>query len=161
IIEEQESVTEELKSANEEAQASNEELETAKEELQSTNEELNTVNDELRTRNVALAEVNNDLSNLLTGINVPLVMVGADLSIRRFTPAMEPMLNLIESDVGRSIADLKPNMDVPDLPELLRNVVHGVNPPAREVRGPKGGWFSLQTLPYKTENKIDGALLVL
>jgi two-component system CheB/CheR fusion protein len=161
IIEEQEASTEELKSANEEAQASNEELETAKEELQSTNEELNTVNDELKTRNTALTELNNDLSNVLTGINVPMIMVGRDLRIRRFTPSMEPMLNLIESDVGRSILDLKPNIDVPDLAELLRGVIHGVNPPPREIEGPKGGWFSLQTLPYKTDNKIDGALLVL
>ena len=102
IIEEQEASTEELKSANEEAQASNEELETAKEELQSTNEELNTVNDELKTRNTSLIELNNDLSNVLTGINVPLVMVGQDLSIRRFTPSMEPMLNLIESEQKRT-----------------------------------------------------------
>ena len=161
IIEEQEAAAEELKSANEEAQASNEELETAKEELQSTNEELNTVNDELKTRNATLIELSNDLSNVLTGINVPLVMVGADLRIRRFTPAMEPMLNLIESDVGRSISDLKPNIHVPDLPELLRSVVHGASPQAREIQGPNGGWFSLHTLPYKTENRIEGALLVL
>jgi len=163
IIEEQEASTEELKSANEEAQASNEELETAKEELQSANEELNTVNDELKTRNVALTEVNNDLSNVLTSINVPLVMVGKDLNIRRFTQSMEPMLNLIDSDIGRSISDLKPNIDLPDLPELLRGVVSSGKPAAmREIQGPEGRWYSLQGLPYRApDNKIDGALLVM
>jgi two-component system CheB/CheR fusion protein len=161
IIEEQEASTEELKSANEEAQASNEELETAKEELQSANEELNTVNDELRTRNVALMEVNNDLSNLMTSTTVPLVMVGRDLKIRRFTQAIEPMLNLIDSDIGRSISDLKPNIDVPDLAELLRSVVNGASPGVREIHGPEDRWYSVQTLPYRTDNKIDGALLVL
>jgi len=120
-----------------------------KEELQSTNEELNTVNDELKTRNTALTELNNDLSNVLTCINIPLVMVGRDLSIRRFTPSMERMLNLIESDVGRSISDLKPNINVPDLPELLRAVIHGAIPQSREIEGPKGGWFSLQALPSR------------
>ena len=162
IIEEQEASSEELKSANEEAQASNEELETAKEELQSANEELNTVNDELKTRNVALTEVNNDLTNVLTGINVPLVMVGRDLNIRRFTPSMEPMLNLIDSDIGRSISDLKPNINLPDLQELLRNVVSGGSPAAREIEGPKGRWYSLQVLPYRApDKKVDGALLML
>jgi len=162
IIEEQEASTEELKSANEEAQASNEELETAKEELQSTNEELNTLNDELKTRNAALTEVNNDLSNVLASINVPLIMVGKDLNIRRFTQSMEPMLNLIDSDIGRSILDLKPNIHVPDLPELLRSVVNGGSPGVREIQGPKGRWFSMQALPYRgPDNKIDGALLVL
>ena len=162
IIEGQEASAEELKSANEEAQASNEELETAKEELQSANEELNTVNDELKTRNVALSELNNDLSNVMTSINVPLVMVGKDLNIRRFTQSMKPMLNLIDSDIGRSILDLKPNIDVPDLPELLRSVVNGGSPGVREIQSPKGRWFAMQALPYRApDNKIDGALLVL
>ena len=162
IVEELESSCEELKSANEEAQATNEELETAKEELQSANEELNTVNDELRTRNVALIEVNSDLTNVLGSINVPLVMVGKDLTIRRFTQSMEPMLNLIDADIGRSISDLKPNIDVPDLPELLRSVIHGASPRVREIQDPAGRWFSLQVLPYRSpDNKIDGALLVL
>jgi len=162
IVEEQEASTEELKSANEEARASNEELETAREELQSANEELNTLNDELKTRNVALTAVNNDLANVLTSINVPLVMVGKDLSIRRFTQSMEPMLNLIDSDVGRSISDLKPNINVPDLPDLLRSVIKGGKPGMREIQAPAGRWFSMQALPYRTpDRKIDGALLVL
>ncbi|MDD5544176.1 MAG: chemotaxis protein CheB [Acidobacteriia bacterium] len=161
IIEEQEAASEELKSANEEAQASNEELETAKEELQSANEELNTVNEELRIRNAALTEVNSDLSNVLTSITVPLVMVGKDLKIRRFTRTIEPMLNLIESDVGRLISDLKPNIDVPDLLELLRSVVKGATPGEREIQGVDGRGYLLQVLPYKVDHKIDGALLVL
>jgi two-component system, chemotaxis family, CheB/CheR fusion protein len=162
IIEEQEASTEELKAANEEAQATNEELETAKEELQSANEELNTVNEELKTRNASLIEANNDLSNVLTNIRVPLVMVGRDLRIRRFTPSMGPMLNLIDSDIGRLISDLKPNIAVPDLPELLREVVNGRNPAPREIQAPDGRWYYLQALPYRVPNdKMDGALLVL
>jgi hypothetical protein len=35
------------------------------------------------------------------------------------------------------------------------------NVPAREIQSPEGHWFSLRTLPYKTDDKIDGALLVL
>ena len=162
IIEEQEASTEELKSANEEAQASNEELETAKEELQSANEELNTVNEELKNRNVALVEANTDLSNVMTSINVPLVVVSKDLKIRHFTQAMAPMLNLVDADVGRSLSDLRPNIAVPDLPDMLRSVITGVAPRPREVLGPEGRWYSLEALPYRgPENKIDGALIVL
>ena len=108
VIEEQESTNEELKSANEEIlsaneelQSTNEELQTAKEEAQSANEELATVNDELRHRNAELGRVNNDLINLLSGVNFPIVMVGRDLRVRRFTPLAERVFNLIPSDVGR------------------------------------------------------------
>ncbi|MGH9609271.1 MAG: CheR family methyltransferase, partial [Bryobacteraceae bacterium] len=162
IIEEQEASTEELKSANEEAQASNEELETSKEELQSSNEELNTLNDELKVRNLALTEVNTDLSNVLTSIDVPLLMVGKDLRIRRFTPNMEPMLNLIDSDIGRPVSDLQPNIAVRGLPDLLREVSGGGKPALREIQDPQGRWYSLRALPYKAhDNKIEGAMLML
>ncbi|MFP5245995.1 MAG: CheR family methyltransferase, partial [Thermoanaerobaculia bacterium] len=83
IIEEQEAMNEELRSANEEIQSSNEELqstneelETAKEELQSSNEELTTLNEELENRNQELAEANNDLVNLLSSVELPIVMLG-------------------------------------------------------------------------------------
>ena len=97
----------------------NEELQTAKEEAQSANEELATVNDELRHRNAELGRVNNDLINLLSGVNFPIVMVSRDLRIRRFTPLAERIFNLIPSDVGRPISDIKPNLDVPDLGALI------------------------------------------
>src|SRR5262249_41591860 len=93
VIEEQEASREELQSAHEEVQSSNEELQstneellTSKEELQSTNEELNTVNEEMQGRNTELTQINNDLNNLLSSVNVPIVMLGNDLRVRRFTP---------------------------------------------------------------------------
>jgi two-component system, chemotaxis family, CheB/CheR fusion protein len=106
--------------------------------------------------------MNRDSASLLTSINVPLVMVGKDLKIRRFTPQMAQMLNLIESDVGRSISDFKPNIDLPDLTELLRTVINGGAPVAREIQGSGGRWYSLQALPYKASgDTTDGALVLL
>src|SRR5262249_6007971 len=112
VIEEQEAASEELKSAHEEVQSSNEELQstneellTAKEELQSTNEELTTVNDEMQSRNTELQHINNDLINLLSSVNIPIVMLGNDLRIRRFTPQAERILNLLPGDAGRPVSD--------------------------------------------------------
>ena len=99
--EELQSANEEILSSNEELQSTNEELDTAKEELQSTNEELNTVNDELQARNEELSRANSDLLNLLSSVQIAVVMVTSDLRIRRFTPMAEKVLNLIPGDVGR------------------------------------------------------------
>jgi two-component system CheB/CheR fusion protein len=167
IIEAQEAGNEELKSANEEIQSSNEELqstneemETAKEELQSTNEELTTVNEELQTRNLELAHLNNDLSNLLSSVQIPLVMVDSDLRLRRFTPAAERLLNLIPTDVGRPLLDIKPNIEVPDLSDSLRDVIDNLRTVEREVEDSAGKTFSMIIRPYRTsEHKIDGAVL--
>jgi len=84
--EELQSANEEILSSNEELQSTNEELDTAKEELQSTNEELNTVNEELHSRNDELSHVNSDLLNLLSTVDITILIVGQDMRIRRFTP---------------------------------------------------------------------------
>ena len=52
-------------------------------------------------------------------------MVGRDLRVRRFTRAIEPMLNLIPSDVGRSIFDLQSKIELPDLRRLLLDAMEG------------------------------------
>ncbi len=160
--EELQSAHEEVLSANEELQSTNEELDTAKEELQSTNEELNTVNEELHARNDELSRMNSDVVNLLGSVQIAIVMVTADLRIRRFTPAAEKVLNLIPTDIGRPIGDIKPNINVPDLENLIADVIDSVTTRECEVRDRKDGAYTLRIRPYKNaDNRIDGAVLSL
>ena len=160
--EELQSANEEILSSNEELQSTNEELDTAKEELQSTNEELNTVNDELQARNDELSRVNSDLVNLVGSVQIAIVIVGSDLRIRRFTPMAERVLNLIPTDLERSIAHINPNLDCPNLAELIIECMDTVAPVERDVRDRQGRWFALRIRPYKNlDNKIDGAVLAL
>jgi two-component system CheB/CheR fusion protein len=162
IIEDHASTLEELRAANEEAQAGNEELETAQEELESANEELNTLNEELKTSNLEFSKVNRDLANLLESISIPLVMVGRDLRVRRFTRAIEPMLNLVPSDVGRPITDFQPQVELPDLRRLLLDAMEGGNRKPRDIRDSHGRWYSLRILPSAgPDGKTDGAVMVL
>ena len=160
--EELQAANEEISSANEELQSTNEELETSKEELQSTNEELNTVNDELRARNAELNQLSNDLANLLATVNIPIIMVGCDLRIRRLTPMAEKALRVIPADVGRLITDIKLNIDVPDLEKLILTVIESLQPIEQDVHDEQGKWYSLQVRPYRTiDNRIDGVVLAL
>lgn len=153
---------EELVSSNEELLSMNEELETAKEELQSTNEELTTLNDEMQTRNVELNQLNNDIINLLNGVEIAIVIVDAQLRIRRFTPQARATLNLLPTDVGRPISDIRPNVDVAHLDHLITEVIDTVTLKEREVQDSDGRWYRLQIRPYKTlDNKVDGAVLTL
>ena len=158
--EELQSANEEILSSNEELQSTNEELDTAKEELQSTNEELNTVNDELHSRNEELTRVNSDLTNLLSSVDIPIVIVASDLSIRRFTPRAEQLFNLIASDVGRSIGQIKPNFICDDLESLIVETVDTISPREREVQDKSDRWLSLRIRPYKgVDNRLDGAVI--
>jgi two-component system CheB/CheR fusion protein len=162
VIEELRSTNEEAQSANEELQSTNEEMQTSKEELQSSNEELNTINAELQGRNLELAQVNDDLINLLASMNMPIVMTGRDLRIRRFTPVAEKALRLIATDIGRPIADLKPRINVPDLEDVLHQVLDSLQPYEREVEDHEGRSYLMRVRPYRTsDDRIDGTVLQL
>ncbi|HEY6863818.1 MAG TPA: chemotaxis protein CheB [Burkholderiales bacterium] len=162
INEELQSANEEVQSANEELQSTNEELETSKEEIQSSNEELATVNDELQHRNRELGLINSDLVNLLDSVQMPIIMVGHDLRIRRFTPMAERILGLIPADLGRPMANINLNLSLGDLQPILLGVMDTLATKEVEVQDKHGTWYSLRIRPYRTlDNKIDGAVLTL
>jgi len=169
IIQEQEATTQDLKvaneeilSSNEELQSTNEELQSDKEEVQATNEELKTTNEELQSRNLELHHVNNDLLNVLSSVNIPILILASDLSIRRFTPTAQRILNLIPTDVGRPLTNIRSNIDVPNLESLLLEVIDTLNVKELEVQDQDGHWYNLRIRPYRTtENKIDGVVMVL
>ncbi len=153
---------EEVQSSNEELQSTNEELETAKEELQSTNEELTTLNEELHRRQVELMQVNNDLNNLINSVHLPIIILGQDMRIRRFTPMTEKLMRAIPTDIGRPFSDIKINLDVKELPQLMNEVMDSLVIRELEVQDDQGRWYSLRVRPYRTaENKIDGVVLTL
>ena len=160
--EELQSANEEIRSANEELQSTNEEMQTAKEELQSTNEELRTVNDELQDRNEETTRLSDDLSNTLSSIELPMVMLGLDLRIRRFTAAAGTLLNLIPTDLGCPFDNIKSIFDIPDLEAMLLDVIATVAAREQEVQDRTGRWHSLALHPYRMDdNRIDGVVLVL
>lgn len=158
--EELQSANEEIQSGNEELQSTNEELQTSKEELESANEELHTVNEEMQHRNDLLTQANNDLTNLLNSVNLPMLMVSSDLSVRRFTPQATAVLGLMPSDVGRPIPRLKLKVDVRSLEQMMLEVMQEVQPKQEQVQDEAGQWVYLRITPYRTlDNRIDGAVL--
>jgi two-component system, chemotaxis family, CheB/CheR fusion protein len=123
---------------------------------------LITLNEELRHTNLELGEVNNDLLNLLRSVNIPVVMVGRDLRIRRFTPAAQMTLKLIPSEVGRLITDLHSDIRIPDLENQIHHVIDSLTTKEIEVQDKTGRWYSVRIRPYETvDNKISGAILIL
>jgi two-component system CheB/CheR fusion protein len=169
IIEEQDVANEELRAANEEIlssneelQSTNEEMETATEELQSTNEELITLNDELQNRNVELQELSDDMGNLFSSVDFPILMLSNDLCIRRYTPRAVKVLNLIAADIGRPISDFKIKLNLPNLQDLITEVIETLSVKELDVQDLDGRWYSLRIRPYKTaDNRINGVVITL
>src|SRR5499427_4169890 len=160
--EELQSANEEIQSGNEELQSTNEELQTSKEELESANEELNTVNEEIQNRNQQLAQLSNDLINILNSATIPIVMLGQDLHIRRFTPEAERVFGFSNHDMGKALTHLPLNIELPQLERWMLDVMRDVTMKTEQVRARDNKSYKLRITPYRTlENKIDGVVITL
>ncbi len=152
--EELRSAHEEMQSVNEEMQSTNEELETSREELQSVNEELATVNNELQAKVVDLSRSNNDMKNLLSGTGIGTIFVDHLLRILRFTPTVSALINLIETDVGRPLDQIRSNLAGYDhLAADIREVLESLVPKELEVQTNSGEWYLLRIRPYQDPGK--------
>ena len=105
--EEQMAINEEALSVNEEYQSTNEELLASKEELQSLNEELNALNSQLQETLDRQRTTADDLQNVLYSTDVATIFLDTRFNIRFFTPATKALFNVIASDIGRPLTDLK------------------------------------------------------
>src|SRR5204863_472681 len=84
---------------------------------------------------------------------------GADGRLRRASPSAERLFNLIPTDIGRRLADLKPNVDVPDLPQLVTDAVETMATHEREIQDVEGNWYLMRVRPYRTiDNRVEGAV---
>ena len=115
----------------------------------------------MQHRNLELTQSNNDMVNLLNSVQLGILILGRDLRIRRFTPPADRMLNLMPSDIGRAVTDVKLMLDIPDLESQLLEVIDAVAAREFEIQDRQGRWYSVRMRPYRTlESQIDGAVIV-
>jgi two-component system CheB/CheR fusion protein len=87
-------------------------------------------------------------------------MVGADLSVRRFTPQAAAVLGLSSSDVGRPMPRLRLKLDMGSLEQNMLDVIQQVQSQQLHVQDNEGKWCILRIVPYRTmDNRIDGVVL--
>jgi two-component system CheB/CheR fusion protein len=166
-IEQYDTSTEELKASNEELQAMNEELrstteelETSKEELQAVNEELLTVNQELKSKVDELSRANSDLQNLMASTDIATLFLDRELRLKRFTPQVARLFNIIPSDINRPLSHLTHRLNYEKLIEDAEQVLRNLASTEREVQSTDGLWYMARFRPYRSgEDKIDGVVI--
>jgi two-component system, chemotaxis family, CheB/CheR fusion protein len=158
--EELRSTNEEFQSTNEELQSTNEELETSKEELQSVNEELVTVNSELQSKIDQQARTENDMKVLLDSINIGTIFLDINLGIKRYTAMATKVFNLIPTDVGRPLDDIRSNLKDDSLSADAVRVLETLQTLEKEVESREGRHYLVRILPSRTaDNVIDGLVI--
>lgn len=161
-IEELETSNEELQSTNEELVASNEELQSTNEELHSVNEELYTVNAEHQRKIEELTQLTSDMDNLLASTDIGTIFLDMESNIRKFTPAIGQLFNILPHDIGRPLKHISNNLKVENsaLVEMVERVQAEGKVLEQEVRGPQNRSFLVRVLPYQSQGgSVAGTVL--
>lgn len=149
-----------LETVNEELQSTREELETSKEELQSINEELITVNSELQNKIEELSKANNDINNMLSTTEIGFIFLDKNLLIKRYTPTVTRIINLIETDINRPINHISIGFINENLVNDVKDVLKTSILKEREFRTKENTWYLMRIIPYFIEEKvINGAII--
>jgi two-component system CheB/CheR fusion protein len=160
VIEELETANEELQSRNEEMISANEELQSTNEELQSLNEELHTVNAEHQLKIKELIELNDDLNNYFGNTEIGQLLIDKKLITRRFTPAAKRQINLIPTDIGRSITDISHNFVNLDFVNEIKKVISTGRSLQREVTVTDGKVYQMKITPYVRQDRSHDGVVV-
>ena len=159
-VEELETSNEELQSSNEELIASNEELQSTNEELQSVNEELFTVNSEYQSKIEELTNLTNDLDNLLKNTEVGALYLDRNLCIRKITPVVSQITNVMPSDIGRPISHISVMPNYKELVDDVNSVVDSLQSIDKEIQGAQGKIWLARLRPYRTDyNAVEGVMI--
>lgn len=127
--------------------------------MQSLNEELNAVNAELEHKVAELDETSDDLRNLLAGNDIATIFLDDQMRIKWFTPAIRRLFDVIDTDIGRPIANLAQKFIDGDLVGKARDAVDKLARSETKVRAENDRVYSLRVQPYRTrDNRIAGAV---
>lgn len=160
VREEMQTASEETICSNEELQRINEALEYAKFELERTNDDLTKLNTALVEQNRELEAVGEDLLNLIAGVDIPILMLGRKLELKRSTRSAQSELGISPSDVGKRFFDLETCLRDPSIESDAQSVFLALAVGDREIVDGNGRFRNLKMRPFlTTAGTIDGVIL--
>jgi signal transduction histidine kinase/CheY-like chemotaxis protein len=149
-----------LAQVNDALEARSREVESANDELESLNDELMNTNRLLKERNDELSRVSADLMNLLVSVDVAIVILDPQLSVRRFSPKAQALFNLRATDLGRPFHEIVSTLDAADLQSRLAAVLESLVVQELELKDRSGRWLRMHIRPYRTLlQQVEGVVL--
>jgi two-component system CheB/CheR fusion protein len=128
---------------------------------EAANEHLKAANEAVIEANLQLMRMNDDLRHLLSGVDVPVLLVGPDHTIRRFTEHAAALLDLAQSDLGRPFPETAAEATIPGLVEAVRESIARAVPSERALHDRNGRTHRVRVKPCKDSGgAIEGAILV-
>ncbi|MCE7061507.1 chemotaxis protein CheB [Dyadobacter sp. CY343] len=152
---------ENMQSFNEELLSANEEMQSTSEEMQSINEELHTINSEYQLKNKELLALNDDLNNYFRSNVNGQLFLDDQLRLIKYSPGAVKLINLLDSDIGRPLANISTNFMVETIIEDIHAVLSGDALITKQIQTKDGKWFQVMTMPYikQVEKKTSGVII--
>jgi PAS domain S-box-containing protein len=152
---------EELQSLNDKFLSTNKELQGSKDQVISLNQEMTTAKGQLREALGQREQSAADLTNLLDSSLVATILLDQMLRIRLFNPTMRDLFALLDTDIGRPLANVLPKKFAdPTLTEDVNAARSTGKPSIREIQGPGGVWYVRSVQPYRTKTaEIEGTIV--
>ena len=101
------------------------------------------------------------MDNLLALTQVGVLFLDEKLCIRRYTPQMERLFNLLEQDIGRSVEMFTHRLNCATLMEDILQVIEKRETLQRQVTDHLGTPYLLRIAPYQRSEGTRGAALTL
>jgi PAS domain S-box-containing protein len=142
------------------AETSRERALRLRQESLSRNAELSALNEELQNRTAELAQLADDLSNLLVGVNLPIVVLDEEGLIRRFTPLASHTLNLSALDMGKGFDEAARRLGIRNWHKLLADVLIRQRLVERDVQDRHGHWYSFRMRHHAVGERVPHGVLI-
>jgi two-component system sensor histidine kinase UhpB len=96
---------------------------------------------------------------VIDGVEVPLVIIGLDGRVLRFTPSAEQIFKLNSGDIGRLMSEVRSSLDV-DWTLLLARVINSSRISESEIQDHSGRWLRLQTWPFRGADRCVAGVVI-
>ncbi len=124
------------------------------------NEELTALNSQLQETLERQRTTSNDLQNVLYSTDVATLFLDAALNIRFFTPATKALFNVIATDIGRPLTDLRSLAQDAELLNDAKQVLTTSVPVERDIDSRQGIWYMRRIFPYRTQTEgVEGVVI--
>jgi len=135
-------------------------FEIEKLEMQAENDRSTAIDHELKEKADIAEQVNSNFQDLLSSADIGSIFLDRALQIRRYTPVIEDIFNIIPTDIGRPLSHLTHKLEQVNCTADAAEVLRTLKLIEREVRDRDGKAYMIRTLPYRTaDGKVEGVVL--
>ena len=129
-------------------------------ELKNAQSTVASLREQLAQRNIEAEKKTAELDNILSSLELPMIMVDRALRVTKFNRAAHLLFSVSDDDIGFPITQVRARFEIPFLNSKLLKVMEQGDPLHRKISDQQMGTFKHSIVPYKdARGQICGAII--